>query len=97
MARRLFTLGAPVVAFLAVWVYLLRIGLPPAQHSVVLLLPLWALVSFALYSLAVIGWSLAHFPTCAKDAEILQREMGVAQRELCAKGIVRADEFEDAE
>lgn len=57
-------------------------------------LPLWALISFGMYSIAVIGWSLAHFPTCPKDAEILQGEMKEAQRELCARGVLSAEEIE---
>mmetsp|Transcript_11959 Transcript_11959/g.28950 ORF Transcript_11959/g.28950 Transcript_11959/m.28950 type:complete len:98 (+) Transcript_11959:290-583(+) len=93
--RRLVTLGSFAVAFLAVWVYALQSGLPEAYNTAVRLLPLWALVSFGLYSLAVIGWSLAHFPTCPKDAKILQGEMKEAQRELCARGIFKADEFDD--
>jgi len=52
---------------------------PPLPSSQ---LPLWALVSFGLYSIVVIGWSLAHFPTCAKDAEVLKGEMKVGQCRL---------------
>ena len=74
-------------------VYALQMELPEAYRSVVQLLPLWALVSFGLYSLSVIGWSLAYFPTCPKDAETLQGEMKEAQEELCARGILRKDEF----
>ena len=69
--------------------------LPEAYRSAVQLLPLWALVSFGLYSLSVIGWSLAHFPTCPKDAEILSEEMRIAQNELCARGVLAADEFDE--
>lgn len=76
-------------------VYALQMELPEAYRSAVQLLPLWALVSLGLYSLAVIGWSLAHFPTCPKDAKILQREMKEAQSELCARGILGADEFDE--
>ncbi|ACO66553.1 predicted protein [Micromonas commoda] len=69
-------------------------GLGEAELQAVQLLPLWALVSFGLYSIAVIGWSLAHFPTCSKDAEILQGEMKEAQSELCARGVLSAEEIE---
>lgn len=75
--------------------YALQMELPEAHRSAVQLLPLWMLVSFGLYSLSVIGWSLAHFPTCPKDAEILQREMKEAQSELCARGVLDADEFDE--
>lgn len=75
----------------------LQMELPEAYRSAVQLLPLWALVSFGLYSLSVIGWSLAHFPSCPEAAEILQGEMKEAQRELCARGILGADEFKRRE
>jgi dolichol-phosphate mannosyltransferase subunit 3 len=80
-------------AALCLKVYALQIELPESYRSVVLLVPLWALVSFGLYSLSVVGWSLAYFPTCPQDAATLQQEMKEAQEELCARGILRKDEF----
>jgi dolichyl-phosphate mannosyltransferase polypeptide 3 len=62
--------------------------LPEKYHKAVELLPLWALVSFGCYSLCVIGWSLAHFPTCEKDAASLLVEMDKAQQELKARGVL---------
>lgn len=73
----------------------MQLELPEGYGSAVQLLPLWALVSFGLYSLSVIGWSLAHFPTCLKDAEILQVEMKEAQSELCSRGILSTNEFDE--
>ena len=35
-------------------------------------LPMFALVSFGLYSIMVIGWSLATFPSCPEAATSLQ-------------------------
>ena len=51
-------------------------------------------MAFGCYSLCVIGWSLAHFPTCPDDAETLQRELDEAQKELLAKGILTKEEIE---
>ena len=36
-------------------------------------LPLWALISFACYSAAVIGWGLMTFPTCPEAAASLHK------------------------
>jgi dolichyl-phosphate mannosyltransferase polypeptide 3 len=68
----------------------LQSDLPEQYQMAVELLPLWALVSFGCYSLCVIGWSLAHFPTCEEDAVTLRDEMDKAQKELWARGVLTA-------
>lgn len=40
----------------------------------------------------MIGWSLAHFPTCGDEAASLQVEMAEAQKELRARGILTKEE-----
>ena len=65
-------------------------GLPEQYRKAVELVPLWALVSFGCYSLCVIGWSLAHFPTCEEDAATLRVEIDKAQKELQARGVLTA-------
>lgn len=70
--------------------YAIQSGLSEKYQKAVELLPLWALVSFGCYSLCVIGWSLAHFPTCEDDAASLRVEMDKAQKELKARGVLTA-------
>ncbi len=51
-------------------------------------------MTFGCYSLCVIGWSLAHFPTCGDEAASLQVEMAEAQKELRARGILTKEEVD---
>ena len=70
--------------------YAIQSGLSEKYQKAVELLPLWAFVSFGCYSLCVIGWSLAHFPTCEDDAASLRVEMDKAQKELKVRGVLTA-------
>mmetsp|Transcript_25153 Transcript_25153/g.42086 ORF Transcript_25153/g.42086 Transcript_25153/m.42086 type:complete len:106 (-) Transcript_25153:676-993(-) len=84
--------------FLAVtglWVLALRQQWSPAVAWVVQILPMYALVSFGFYSLAVIGYRVASFPTCPEASVELQREILEARADLTAKGVLEPRETAD--
>mmetsp|Transcript_33435 Transcript_33435/g.72965 ORF Transcript_33435/g.72965 Transcript_33435/m.72965 type:complete len:112 (+) Transcript_33435:85-420(+) len=84
-----------VVALL--WLLALRTKWSPAVEWVVQILPLYALVSFGFYSLAVIGYRVATFPTCPEASEELQKEILEAKADLTAKGVLEPIEKVEVE
>ena len=71
--------------WLALWLYA---PLQPGAKLAVALLPLAALVAFALYSALAILWSVVTFPSCPEAAVELQREVEEARADLRKRGVL---------
>ncbi|XP_052797188.1 dolichol-phosphate mannosyltransferase subunit 3-like [Mya arenaria] len=77
-------------AFLALWISLLLgyidSDINDSTKDVILFLPVFVIVAFALYSVAVIGYRVATFNDCVQSAEELQNDITEAKKDLMAKG-----------
>ena len=56
--------------------------------------PLYAIIAFAIYSMAYIIHAVWTFPECPRAAEALARDVARAQRELIARRVLPADAFD---
>jgi len=88
--RRVFRLSAILIALLSAWYALLsdipvKIQEPLRGH--VLLLPLYAIVLFGLYSIANIVYHVITFPECPEEAKSLEKERKMAIEDLKSKGL----------
>ncbi|XP_064607140.1 dolichol-phosphate mannosyltransferase subunit 3-like isoform X2 [Liolophura sinensis] len=76
--------------FLGVWSAIafeyVQLNLSSSSHFVVLALPIYLLIGFACYSLAVIGYRVATFNDCADAASELQKQINDAKEDLARKG-----------
>jgi len=82
---------AVLITFFAVWVILLAdqlpsISLSASSKEVLWLLPIYLLIAFACYSLAVIGYRVAMFNDCTEAADEIHRQIDEARKELTTKG-----------
>lgn len=71
---------------LAVYLYLFNIERGPTYHTLVLVLPYWALISLGSYALLSIGINLALVKDCPEDSKELNFQILQARRELSEKG-----------
>jgi dolichol-phosphate mannosyltransferase subunit 3 len=79
-----------LLAATAVWLGLwLAAPLPSGTELAVALLPLWALLSFGLYSAVTILWGLLTFPTCPEAAQELAEEVEQARKDLRKRGVLK--------
>jgi len=88
--RKVFRWAFYLVLFLLGWRFLLwekYIVLDPPYRGVVEILPLYALIAFGCYSLAVISLNLMTFNECVSDARSLEKERKMAIEDLKKKGI----------
>ncbi|KAK2157630.1 hypothetical protein LSH36_188g10003 [Paralvinella palmiformis] len=78
--------------FLAVWLGLVTNHIPvvfsDAAKEVVYFLPIYLLMAFACYSLAVIGYRVTTFNDCVQAADELKQEIKEAKKDLTRKGFV---------
>jgi dolichyl-phosphate mannosyltransferase polypeptide 3 len=79
----LFTLAV----LTALWGYLYNIELGLTFHSIVLVLPYWALITLGCYAMLSIGMNLAAVKDCVADSEELSRQIAEARQELSRKGL----------
>eukprot|EP00245_Coleochaete_scutata_P000089 TRINITY_DN10093_c0_g1_i1.p1 TRINITY_DN10093_c0_g1~~TRINITY_DN10093_c0_g1_i1.p1 ORF type:complete len:100 (+),score=18.07 TRINITY_DN10093_c0_g1_i1:322-621(+) len=86
MRRIFWVLGGGVVAISA-WLSLLVSDLNASQRKVVETLPLYLVVALGCYSLGAVGYGVMIFPTCEKEAALLQKDVVEAKRYLSAHGI----------
>ncbi|KAI9816384.1 MAG: hypothetical protein M1826_001851 [Phylliscum demangeonii] len=67
------------------------VGLIPlsakVQDEIIPVLPLWALVSVGAYLLFHLGWGVATFKDAPEAHAELMTEIGLARKELRAKGV----------
>ncbi|KAI0228555.1 Dolichol-phosphate mannosyltransferase subunit 3 [Lamellibrachia satsuma] len=80
-----------LLVFLATWLALLFDKLPfkisTGTREVVWAFPIYLLMAFACYSLAVIGYGVATFNDCKKAANELKVEIEDAKEDLLRKGL----------
>ncbi|XP_057979768.1 dolichol-phosphate mannose synthase subunit 3-like isoform X1 [Malania oleifera] len=74
-----------LVALSAFWIGLLQTSVIP--HSYALLLPLYSIVSLGCYGLLMVGVGLMQFPTCPREAPLLQQDVAEAKEFLKQKGV----------
>ncbi|KAK3281381.1 hypothetical protein CYMTET_10829 [Cymbomonas tetramitiformis] len=72
-----------------VWLASLQLNLSDSLRAILQILPLYALVSFGLYSLGVIGLSILTFPTCEGDS--LKKDILDAETDLRKLGVMPLD------
>ncbi|XP_074647974.1 dolichol-phosphate mannosyltransferase subunit 3-like [Tubulanus polymorphus] len=76
--------------FIGVWTLAVTtdlFSLTPRQSDIVIALPIYLLMTFACYSLAVVGYRVATFNDCPEAAEELRRQIAEAKTDLAKKGI----------
>ena len=80
-----------VSALVAVWALLafdlLDLSLPQTYREVAWPMPLYLLVSFGCYSLAIVGYRVATFNDCEEAAEELRLQIKEAKEDLRRKGL----------
>ncbi|XP_076448360.1 dolichol-phosphate mannosyltransferase subunit 3-like [Babylonia areolata] len=94
---KLFQWLAGIAVFMSVWsaivFQLVPVPLSPSWHDVVTVLPLYLLISFACYSLAVVGYRVATFNDCVAASEQLKEQVEEAKEDLKRRGYKYANEF----
>ena len=79
-----------ISVFMAVWTALVTksvpIEIPNNCMDVLYYLPIYLLMAFACYSLAVVGYRVATFNDCEIAAEELKQEIEDARKDLKKKG-----------
>ncbi|XP_045204254.1 dolichol-phosphate mannosyltransferase subunit 3-like [Mercenaria mercenaria] len=77
--------------FVAVWIGLILgyidSDINDSTKDVILFLPVFVIVAFAIYSVAVIAYRVATFNDCLKDSEELKQDIADAKKDLTAKGM----------
>uniref|UniRef100_A0A3Q3XFL3 Dolichol-phosphate mannosyltransferase subunit 3 n=1 Tax=Mola mola TaxID=94237 RepID=A0A3Q3XFL3_MOLML len=80
-----------VSALVAVWALLtfdlLDLSLPQTYREVAWPMPVYLLVSFGCYSLAIVGYRVATFNDCEEAAEELRQQIKEAKEDLRKKGL----------
>lgn len=80
-----------VSALVAVWALLtfdlLDLSLPQTYREVAWSMPVYLLVSFGCYSLAIVGYRVATFNDCEEAAEELRQQIKEAKEDLRKKGL----------
>jgi dolichyl-phosphate mannosyltransferase polypeptide 3 len=89
--KRAVRWGLLVFVFLVSWLALLfdyPRPVPAPYKDIVPVLPLYVLVSFGCYSLAVIAYHIMTFRECPEEAKLLEKEREQAISFFKTKGIV---------
>ncbi|KAK4754411.1 hypothetical protein SAY87_002515 [Trapa incisa] len=74
-----------LVTISALWTGLLQMSLVPRSH--IWLLPIYFIVALGCYGLLMVGIGLMRFPTCPKEALLLQQDISEAKEFLKQSGI----------
>ncbi|KAH7106125.1 dolichol-phosphate mannosyltransferase subunit 3 [Auriculariales sp. MPI-PUGE-AT-0066] len=83
-AAQLFTnLSVATTAYLG----LMFVDLPESLHTILAVLPWWALVTFGSYSLWTLGWAMLSFRECPQAYAELTKEVDEAKHDLLSKGV----------
>ncbi|GFR87775.1 dolichyl-phosphate mannosyltransferase polypeptide 3 [Elysia marginata] len=84
--------------FMAVWLSYVagyfKTSLRQEYHDIILVLPLYLLMTFASYSLALLGYRVATFNDCKEAAEELQEDVKEARKDLERKGYKYASDWQ---
>lgn len=77
-------------SFVALWIGLIlgyiKSDINDSTKDVILFLPVFLIVGFALYSVAVIGYRVATFNDCMDAAKELKQDIEDAKKDLLLKG-----------
>eukprot|EP00250_Pteridium_aquilinum_P023870 c27834_g1_i1 orf=504-779(-) len=85
--KHVWKLSTLALVALAVWIALLNQKPSPLPPQILLALPLYAVVTLGCYGLAMVGYGLMVFPTCPKEAVLLQKDVAEAKAFLQKNGI----------
>ncbi|GFO44443.1 hypothetical protein PoB_007094800 [Plakobranchus ocellatus] len=83
-----------MVAWLSYVAGYLNTSLSQEYHEVILVLPLYVLMAFASYSLAVIGYRVATFNDCIEASKELQEDVKEARKDLERRGYKYASDWQ---
>ncbi|XP_012080340.1 dolichol-phosphate mannose synthase subunit 3 [Jatropha curcas] len=83
--KHIVKIMAILVAISAFWVGLLQTSIVPRSHT--WLLPIYFVVSLGCYGLLMVGVGLMQFPTCPREALLLQEDITEAKDFLKQKGV----------
>jgi dolichyl-phosphate mannosyltransferase polypeptide 3 len=90
--KRLAKVALAASLYVVVW-FLFMIGILPVVSKtssagvVFSYSPIYLLMSFACYSLAVISWEMINFRDCPEKAAELKKEIEMARADLKSKGM----------
>nr|GMD26400.1 dolichol-phosphate mannose synthase subunit 3 [Ipomoea batatas] len=79
-----------LTAVSVVWIFLLQTSVLP--ESYIWLVPLYLIVSLGCYGLLMVGVGLMTFPTCPREALLLQQDIFEAKDFLKKKGVDVGDD-----
>ncbi|XP_072991609.1 dolichol-phosphate mannose synthase subunit 3-like [Typha latifolia] len=83
--KHILKILALVAAISAIWIGLLRASLVPRSYT--WLLPIYLIVALGCYGLLMVGIGLMLFPTCPREAELLQKDIAEAKEFLKENGV----------
>ncbi|KAL5013165.1 hypothetical protein ScPMuIL_007435 [Solemya velum] len=81
---------AAVGLFMSIWLAIvldmISLNIPDSKKEILHALPVYILIVFACYSLALIGYRVATFNDCVEESRELKEEIQEAKKELTEKG-----------
>lgn len=83
--KHIVKIMALLVAVAAFWIGLLETSVVPGSYT--WLLPIYLIVLLGCYGLLMVGVGLMHFPTCPREALLLQQDVAEAKKFLKQKGV----------
>lgn len=94
---KLFQWLAGIAVLMSVWsavvFKIVPLQLSPKWLDIVTVMPLYLLISFACYSLAMVGYRVATFNDCVAASEELKTQVEEAKADLKKRGYKFASEF----
>ncbi|KAK6176695.1 hypothetical protein SNE40_014946 [Patella caerulea] len=91
MIPKLFQWLIGVSLFLSIWLAVLleyvKLDIVDRNKFTILLLPLYLIIAFGCYSVAVIGYRVATFNNCDEAADELKQQIKEARADLSTKGL----------
>ncbi|KAK6176696.1 hypothetical protein SNE40_014946 [Patella caerulea] len=88
---KLFQWLIGVSLFLSIWLAVLleyvKLDIVDRNKFTILLLPLYLIIAFGCYSVAVIGYRVATFNNCDEAADELKQQIKEARADLSTKGL----------
>jgi dolichyl-phosphate mannosyltransferase polypeptide 3 len=83
--RHILKIAGLLAVLLAVWIGLLQSSLISPQDA--LLLPVYLIIALGCYGLGMVGIGLLVFPTCPKEALLLEKDVAEAKAFLEKSGV----------
>ncbi|VAH73174.1 unnamed protein product [Triticum turgidum subsp. durum] len=85
--KHIFKIIAVLAAISAVWVALLETSTVPRSYTWLASLPIYLVVALGCYGLFMVGYGLMFFPTCPREAILLQQDIVEAKEFLSKRGV----------